>query len=564
MRYITPKQLAYLDTDNTLNNIIAHVDAINNQKSIKPVKLNEKQYENACKLMFLQTLLESSPWYTFDDNSDHSSNHLTIHRWTKLFHKNENNAIRQLNKLIRATGEPEYPEMATNNTKRVVYPDIDDSNKYHAFTIDDFNQLRQTLNDTDQITISDNDFNMIIHYSKMMEQLLNANDKSELPTSIIKDIDYIHKIYRQNYVSGSHNYYVSNDGLLIHLKSDPDMIYQIYPYVNSLFKKHDKDTTKNIIGTTIYRKQDFAQLIYQNLQNKYTNQNTKVLQNLQKLWSLQNTQIKKGQTQLDHDFKLINDLYQKLNLATNHDSYRLTTEQIAKFFIEYQNHHLTDDTAQVQQWIAGQDETEYLTMISQDQHADRLKNMKPVDENSDTYTQLQQLIKSSNCSLIGALKLQDDPNIDAPHHMTAIHGTANLSIIPILLNGLKTADELSESNTKYNYSGNSLGSGIYFTDPNVDISRSISFTSNNYPSSSTTTSDDKQDLHINEPSYHIIFVADIAYHQIKVVDDYDDYSDDNADLIRAKNVGTSTFTDEIVAKHSNQVQLKYLLVVKDN
>lgn len=125
-------------------------------------------------------------------------------------------------------------------------------------------------------------------------------------------------------------------------------------------------------------------------------------------------------------------------------------------------------------------------------------------------------------------------------HLTVIHGTQNLSVLNILGEGLKDSTSLRKQGSKhYVYTGSGLGNGIYFA--RLDQADK----SYNY------TESEKNKVH----SY--MFIADVAYHKIYKTKSYGNINTDY-DLVWGQAVG-SYDRDEIVAKHPEQVQIKYLL-----
>lgn len=129
-------------------------------------------------------------------------------------------------------------------------------------------------------------------------------------------------------------------------------------------------------------------------------------------------------------------------------------------------------------------------------------------------------------------------------HLTLVHGTQNLSVLNILGEGLQDSVTLKKhGSTHYHYTGSGLGEGIYFA--RLDqADKSYNYTEYN------------TDDHVS--SY--MFIADVAYTNCKTVDSYDSSLtiNKNQDLVWGKAVG-SYDRDEFVAKHTNQIQLKYLL-----
>lgn len=129
---------------------------------------------------------------------------------------------------------------------------------------------------------------------------------------------------------------------------------------------------------------------------------------------------------------------------------------------------------------------------------------------------------------------------DNAKHMMVIHGTQNLSVLNILGEGLKDSTSLRKQGSKhYVYTGSGLGNGIYFA--RLDQADK----SYNYTESECNR------VH----SY--MFIADVAYNKVYKTKSYGNLNTD-CDLVWGQAVG-SYDRDEIVAKHPEQVQIKYLL-----
>lgn len=127
-------------------------------------------------------------------------------------------------------------------------------------------------------------------------------------------------------------------------------------------------------------------------------------------------------------------------------------------------------------------------------------------------------------------------------HVMAVHGTQNLSVLNILGEGLLDSHTLEQNGSKhYHYTGSGLGTGIYFARMD-QADKSYNYT-------------ESQDGISN-----YMFVADVVYEKVIHTSSYNPSvgQGQNVDLVWGDAVG-SYDRDEIVAKHPEQVQIKYLL-----
>ena len=288
--------------------------------------------------------------------------------------------------------------------------------------------------------------------------------------------------------------------------------------------------------------------------------NEDLINALQQMWRLQFNpdncqQIK---TQLDDELnqhKALKALIKLVQKYIKYDSVSivLTAYQLALFCTEVRQHHLTNETSNVQAWLLGStDENEdqnktndFYQHLKNDQNFDRLTKMEIVDfkEIKPFVDQFEQSdINKNKFHVDLAIKLNHPAQTtEYLHHQTVIHGTEMQNVISIALNGLMTNDELNSHNIDHNFSGDALGSGIYFTDPKKP-ERSLRFGHNG--------------------KYTCVFIADIGYHDTFKTTKFNIKGiNKNQDRIVATNVGMNTFTDEIVARNSDQVQLKYLIIM---
>lgn len=319
--------------------------------------------------------------------------------------------------------------------------------------------------------------------------------------------------------------------------------------------------TKNI---TLYSADELPTLI-----NRYTLHdardrrisNDDLVDALQQMWRLQfnpnDCQQEKAQLKdelSEHKaLKALIKLVQKYIRYENSASIVLTAYQLALFCTEVRKHHLTSETSSVQAWLLDSTEenenqnktNDFYQHLKNDQNFNRLTKMEIVDfkEIKSFVDQFEQSdINKNKFHVDLAIKLNHPAQTkEYPHHQTVIHGTEMQNAISIALNGLMTNDELNNSNIDHTFSGDALGSGIYFTDPKKP-ERSLRFGHNG--------------------KYTCIFIADIGYHDTFKTTKFNIRGiNKNQDRIVATNVGMNIFTDEIVARNSDQVQLKYLIIM---
>lgn len=355
--------------------------------------------------------------------------------------------------------------------------------------------------------------------------------------------------------------YHFNKNILIEFK-DKVYDFNLHEMLDYLFTQADV-TDRVIKNITLYSADELPTLI-----NRYTLHdardrrilNDNLVDALQQMWRLQfnpdDYQQEKTQFKNELDehktLKALIKLVQKY-IRYDNASIALTAYQLALFCTEVRQHHLTSETSSVQAWLLDSaDENEnknktndFYQHLKNDQNFDRLTKMKIVDfkEIKPFIDQFEQSdINKNKFHVDLAIKLNHPTQAkEYPHHQTVIHGTEMQNAISIALNGLMTNDELNSSNIDHNFSGEALGSGIYFTDPKKP-ERSLRFGHNG--------------------KYTCIFIADIGYHDTFKTTKFNIRGiNKNQDRIVAANVGMNTFTDEIVARNSDQVQLKYLIIM---
>lgn len=131
-----------------------------------------------------------------------------------------------------------------------------------------------------------------------------------------------------------------------------------------------------------------------------------------------------------------------------------------------------------------------------------------------------------------------DSNLDIKHKYLT-HGTNNSSILTILRDGLLRRCEIN-ADAQVSLTGLGLGDGIYFARPD-QAGKSISYSG-------------------SSANVIYLFIADVAYTKEFDVKRYGDFSSEDWDLLHANAVG-SYDRDELVARDSAQVEIKYMLAI---
>lgn len=136
-------------------------------------------------------------------------------------------------------------------------------------------------------------------------------------------------------------------------------------------------------------------------------------------------------------------------------------------------------------------------------------------------------------------------------HLRLIHGTSDFSVLSILGRGLLTFNELRNNNQISNedwlYTGSGLGNGIYFAQLN-QMEKSLSYTLNSNKNNKVKT--------------EYLFICDVYYNTVQDVNSYNTDLQTKCDLIWGHGIGITRGQDELVAKSSKQVQLKYLVKIR--
>lgn len=124
-------------------------------------------------------------------------------------------------------------------------------------------------------------------------------------------------------------------------------------------------------------------------------------------------------------------------------------------------------------------------------------------------------------------------------HKYLTHGTNNSSILTILRDGLLRRCEIN-ADAQVSLTGLGLGDGIYFARPD-QAGKSISYSG-------------------SSANVIYLFIADVAYTTEFDVNKYGDFASEDWDLLHANEVGAYD-RDELVARDSAQVEIKYMLAI---
>lgn len=125
-------------------------------------------------------------------------------------------------------------------------------------------------------------------------------------------------------------------------------------------------------------------------------------------------------------------------------------------------------------------------------------------------------------------------------HKTLVHGTPNASILTILRDGLLTRAEIHQD-AKVSLTGLGLGDGIYFAQP-YQAGKSLGYV-------------------YSENDLVYLFIVDVAYSKVHRLEQWGNSNPKAGDLVHAVGIGAHD-RDELVAKYSSQVELKYLLAIQ--
>ena len=290
--------------------------------------------------------------------------------------------------------------------------------------------------------------------------------------------------------------------------------------------------------------------------------NRRVLDNLRLLWSIQSKKDKniKYERNKTNELKEINSNLFKLfkdilnNVDYDNDILKdLTFKELVNFYYEFVvEHKLTIKTRNVQDWLLI-NSPKYISFNNDDkiyglaQHVnfDLLNNnFHKLNSNSKEFIKVKQKLFQDkyirkDVKLKKVYKLDNQFNQDkksGKYKIECIHGTKNMSVISILLNGFLDAEQLDKRHINHSYTASGLGKGIYFARLS-QASKSINY-SNKY-----------------------LFICDVVYNTAKTVMSYNSNLKTNKDIVIGSKVGANNI-DEIVAKSPRNIYMKYLIEIE--
>lgn len=341
----------------------------------------------------------------------------------------------------------------------------------------------------------------------------------------------------------------------VQTNDNPDMVYYYNDadvWVNGsdvCASSSDPATVAQVLTALIH-----DQIVDHNNYRFYPAQSDREITALYRLWKAQIDAANVALTDDGHD-AVLDDLPEALTTLMSYlnvnekDHLSFTVEELADFYCEFKQRQFTAQTANVQQWLHKRNNEDYLTNVVHDVNYPNLANMQLVNPSVDP--EVRELVDTiSNAPYVNyyepklAIKLADKPVANTKHHITLMHGTGDISIIPIILNGLLPASALSRNGiVDFEISGQALGDGVYFVRPD-NASKALNFGSN-YGSSQHT----------------FVFIADVGYDHLEVTHDGfgSEAQDADTDLFQAKSVGNRGF-DEYVCRNYHNITLRYLFI----
>ena len=312
-----------------------------------------------------------------------------------------------------------------------------------------------------------------------------------------------------------------------------------------LYNYYDKSMTNDILHNLI------------KLQKNTDIDVTRSVDALTKLWSYQilerfNLKTENVFDRMSGDFK---ELYEEISkYLSDRDivvgkNRTITFEQLFDYFDEISNGHITENTQSAQEFVNYRDKDSILKSVTLHENYTNISNtIRIIKDDEQVSKEIKRMIysdkrfnkKISKVSKI--FKINDSKKSRKGHKkMTALHGAPNESVLSILLNGLKTPNELRRNKIKYRNTGNALGHGVYFTAHN-QVTKSIQYTSNY----------DKR----------YIIIADIEYDENNVYDNNNHYGQridtSKYSLIRAENISAWSYS-EYVVPNSKQINIRYIV-----
>lgn len=275
---------------------------------------------------------------------------------------------------------------------------------------------------------------------------------------------------------------------------------------------------------------------------------------LRKLWMYQvKEELKKAENKShiisSDDLKnIIKSISEDLTEDNHLENIRISYRELFNFFKELREENITEKTRKVQEWMTFTNDSDINKYLTSHVNYDKIKNIKEVKGQ-----EIEELISSlksdkrlgKKIGKVYKINEKKEP-VKGNKIFTGVHGTPNKSLFSILLNGLKTSEELrKEKNKKFSYTGSGLGNGVYFAQL-YQSSKSANYTSS-----------------MSDSVYLII--ADVEYNEDKKlsVKSYDssiktkDYS-----LVHGVKVGSRDL-DEVVAPFSDKINIRYIVELKN-
>ena len=224
------------------------------------------------------------------------------------------------------------------------------------------------------------------------------------------------------------------------------------------------------------------------------------------------------------------------NYYNSHNHTQITVSDLVSLIVNLQQHRLLNETQAA--WLLEQnsEDTPFIKdFVNKYQLEEKLTPCAKIP------TELTDLVQklSTKCQVHIFERQQQTSLSPGTKIFWGVHGTKAVSIPSIINEGLKNSASLSkEGNNNYTFTGDSLGTGVYFARLN-QFQKAINYTEGKHSS--------------------YLLVAQVAYHKAKHVKEYrNPHLADGEDLIVGDRVG-SYDRDEIVAPNNTQINTKYLL-----
>lgn len=283
--------------------------------------------------------------------------------------------------------------------------------------------------------------------------------------------------------------------------------------------------------------------------------NNKVSQSLRELWYHQSKEfVKFEKTTEDMENNHLRHIFDNVKNAMTSEingtgKVDFTYAELFAFMEEVRNQEITEKTSNVQNWFTFKNSDDVIYSIMNHENYKNLNNIALADDDNEAIKIKKEMLSQkhfkNNVYISKIYKLNDEkPLRKGYERIKGSHGTSNRSLMSIMLNGLKSASELIENeNTDYQFTGNGLGSGVYFARLNQ------SSKSSNYIKGS------------HDKAYMV--VADIDYDpkNVKVLRSYDSSLETKPySLVIGEKVGSYDI-DELLAPHSENINIRYVLEI---